>query len=392
MGIGKTIWLILFCLVLLLGAGLNGYGQDSLRIEFRNCDYSKQLFDVVPFVSIGSTKANVVFDTGFLFLERGRYLPERIKYCVFNKKDITNYAENDSLQMKVKAYSYYDTVLYVSIFDTLKIINLRPYNKYHILDEGIVKEKNVPVMVRSKYCNLIGAESYGFWEHAPMVHIYGVPSWKTPYIPSNNWHLMLNSWYIHNILRDDEQFYLNERKDSCENKYVIYPAYSYLTAADLDARNYKFPFMSHDSVNQDTTPLTYNSYRSGNTITEFYPTIILSYKQFVTVNQKIKFIRKLKKELKQEIVCSMRTITPQRVCYKRKKNAYIVIVVEEDSDINIKSYRRICRRLRYSIFKQNVVLPLHEPFNFEYWYDKFSTSNLFKTIKPQVKEVYYEKE
>ena len=28
MGIGKTIWLILFCFVLLLGAGLKGYGQD----------------------------------------------------------------------------------------------------------------------------------------------------------------------------------------------------------------------------------------------------------------------------------------------------------------------------------------------------------------------------
>ncbi len=28
MGIGKTIWLILFCFILLLGAGLKGYGQD----------------------------------------------------------------------------------------------------------------------------------------------------------------------------------------------------------------------------------------------------------------------------------------------------------------------------------------------------------------------------
>ena len=28
MGIGKTIWLILFCFVLLLGTGLKGYGQD----------------------------------------------------------------------------------------------------------------------------------------------------------------------------------------------------------------------------------------------------------------------------------------------------------------------------------------------------------------------------
>lgn len=28
MGIGKTIWMILFCFVLLFGAGLKGYGQD----------------------------------------------------------------------------------------------------------------------------------------------------------------------------------------------------------------------------------------------------------------------------------------------------------------------------------------------------------------------------
>lgn len=40
MGIGKTIWLILFCFVLLLGAGLKGYGQDSLSIDCIKKDYS----------------------------------------------------------------------------------------------------------------------------------------------------------------------------------------------------------------------------------------------------------------------------------------------------------------------------------------------------------------
>ena len=46
MGIGKTIWLILFCFILLLGAGLKGYGQDrkividSVFEKFSTSDYT----------------------------------------------------------------------------------------------------------------------------------------------------------------------------------------------------------------------------------------------------------------------------------------------------------------------------------------------------------------
>ena len=61
MGIGKTIWLILFCFILLLGAGLKGYGQRHCVLYVN--DYFGKPIPNVHFYQEG-TNIDTTFNTG----------------------------------------------------------------------------------------------------------------------------------------------------------------------------------------------------------------------------------------------------------------------------------------------------------------------------------------
>ena len=76
MGIWKTIWLILFCLVLLLGAGLNGYGQVTTIFL-----YEDEHFLENDFQNIVTAEVSFVVDADTMAMTKE--WDDSLTYCIY---------------------------------------------------------------------------------------------------------------------------------------------------------------------------------------------------------------------------------------------------------------------------------------------------------------------